>query len=40
MHVALAYLLSDIIMISGGLLSLLTWLSRDLIDDVISSVCV
>jgi len=40
MHVALANLLSEIIMARDGFLSLPTWFSRDLIDDVISSVCV
>jgi len=38
MHVAL--LLSEIIMVTDGFLSLPTWFSRDFIDDVISSVCV
>jgi len=42
MHAALANLLFDIIMVRGGVLSLPTWFSRDLIglDDVLSSVCV
>jgi len=40
MHVALANLLSEIIMFRDGFLSLPTWFSRDLTDDVISSVCV
>jgi len=40
MHVEAANLLSEIIMVRDGLLSLPTWLSRDHIDDIISSVCV
>ena len=40
MHVALANLLFEIIMVRDGVLSLPTWFSRDLIDDVLSSVCV
>jgi len=44
MHFALANLLSEIIMVTivvrDGFLSLPTWLSRDLIDDVISGVSV
>jgi len=40
MHVAAANLLSEIITVRDGFLSLLTWSSRDLIDDVMSSVCV
>jgi len=35
LHVALANLLSEIIMVRGGFLSLPTWFSRDHIDDVI-----
>ena len=37
-----ANLLFEITMVRGGVLSLLTWLwfARDLIDDVLSSVCV
>jgi len=33
-------LLSEIIIVRDGFLSLPTWFSRDFIDDVISSVCV
>jgi len=40
MCVALANLLSEIIMVRDGFLLLPTWFSRDLIDDIISSVCV
>jgi len=40
MHVALANLLFEIIMVWDGVLSLPTWFSCDLIDDVLSSVCV
>jgi len=40
MHVALANLLFEIIMVQDGVLSLPTWYSRDFIDDVLSSVCV
>ena len=40
MCVALAYLLFEIMMVRDGVLSLPTWFSRDLIDDVLSSVCV
>jgi len=40
MHVVLANLLSEIIMVRDGFSSLPTWLSCDLTDDVISSVCV
>jgi len=40
MHAALANLLFELIMVRGGVLSLPTWFSRDLIDGVLSSVCV
>ena len=40
MHAALANLLFELIMVRDGVLSLPTWFSRDLIDDVLSSVCV
>jgi len=40
MHVALANLLLEIIMVRDGVLSLLTLFSPDLINDVLSSVCV
>jgi len=40
MRVALAYLLFEIMMVRDGVLSLPTWFSRDLMDDVLSSVCV
>jgi len=40
MHVALANVLFEIIMVRDGFLSLTTWFSRDFIDVVISSVCV
>ena len=40
MRVALAYLLFEVMMVRDGVLSLPTWFSRDLMDDVLSSVCV
>jgi len=40
MHVALANLLFEIIKVWDGVLSLPTWFSRDLVDDVLFSVCV
>jgi len=40
MHAALANSLFELIMVRDGVLSLPTWFSRDLIDDVLSSVCV
>ena len=40
MHAALANLLFELIMVRDGVLLLPTWFSRDLIDDVLSSVCV
>ena len=40
MHVALANLPFEIITVRDGVLSLPTWFSRDLVDDVLSSVCV
>ena len=40
MHVALANLLFKVIMVRDSVLSLPTWFSSDLIDDVLSSVCV
>jgi len=40
LHVALANLLSEIIVVMDCFLSLPTWFLCDLIDDVISSVCV
>ena len=40
MHAALADLLFELITVRDGVLSLPTWFSRDLIDDVLSSVCV
>ena len=42
MHAALANLLFELIclMVRDGVLSLPTWFSRDLIDGVLSSVCV
>ena len=40
MHVILANLLFEIIMVLHGVLSLPTWFSRDVIDDVLSGVCV
>jgi len=40
MHVALANPLFELIMVRDGVLSLPTWFSRGLIDDVFSSVCV
>ena len=40
MHVALANLLFEIIMVWDGVLSLPTCFSCDLIDNVLSSVCV
>jgi len=39
-HAALANLLFQLIMVRDGVLSLPTWFSRDLIDDVLSSVYV
>ena len=39
-HVVLANLLLEIIMVRHSVLSVPTWFSRDLIDDVLSSVCV
>jgi len=38
MHAALANLLFEIVMVRDGVLSLPTWFSHDLIDDVLSSV--
>ena len=40
MHAVLANLLFELIMVRDGVLSLPKWFSRDLIDDVLSSVCV
>jgi len=40
MHVVLANLLFEIIMVREGVLSLLTWFLHHLIDDDLSSVCV
>jgi len=40
MHAALANLLFEVIMVRDGLLTLPTRFSRDLIDDVLSNVCV
>ena len=40
MRVVLANLLFETTMVRDGVLSLPTWFSRDLIDDVLSSVCV
>ena len=40
MRVALADLLFEIIMVRDGVLSLPTWFSRDIIDNVLSSVSV
>ena len=40
MHAALANLLFELIVVWDGVLSLPTWFSCDLIDDVLSSVCV
>ena len=40
MHAALTNLLFELIMVRDGVLSLPTWFSRGLIDDVLSSVCV
>ena len=40
MHIALANLLFETTMVRDGVLSLPTWFSRNLIDDVLSSVCV
>ena len=40
MHAALANLLFELIMVRDGVLSLPAWFSRDLIDGVLSSVCV
>jgi len=39
-RVALANLLFEIIMVRDAVLSLPTWFLRDVIDDVLSSVCV
>jgi len=40
MHAALANLLFELIVVRDGVLSLPTWFSCDLIDSVLSSVCV
>jgi len=40
MHAALANLLFELIMVRDGVLSLPTWFLCDLIDDVLSGVCV
>jgi len=40
MHVAVANLLFEIIMVRDGVLWLPTWFLRDHIEDVLSSVCV
>jgi len=39
LHVAAVNLLSEIITFRDGFSSLPTWLLRDVVDDVISSVC-
>ena len=40
MHAVLANLLFELIMVRDGVLSLPTWFLCDLIDDVLSGVCV